>query len=284
VKLRIVAPRQGSVWVRKAFQVFRRQPLGLVSLLAACVFVSLVLGVVPWVGSIATLALGPAVSLLFMIASRRVAAGETAMPGAIVELVSAGRARLIALLNLGLAYVAAMVFLFWLASVLDNGALGSFLASLREAKTTAEVETAAVRAVEPQVQFGLMLRMTFLGLLSVPFWQAPGLVFWGEQAWAKSLFFSCVALWRNKGGFAIYGLAWLALWMLLLALISICAGLLGPERFIVVAAPLIFVFLTIFYASLWFTFDDCFSSSDPVAAARDDEDVDPTDSPTKGSS
>jgi hypothetical protein len=40
--------------------------------------------------------------------------------------------------------------------------------------------------------------------------------------------------------------------------------------------------MTLFYASLWFTFADCFSPSDPLAASRRD-DVDPPDSLTKGS-
>ena len=49
------------------------------------------------------------------------------------------------------------------------------------------------------------------------------------------------------------------------------------------AAPLMLVFMTLFYASLWFTFADCFSPSDPVVASPRD-DVDPPDPLTKGSS
>jgi hypothetical protein len=241
---------------------------------------SLVLGVIPLLGSIATLVLAPAVSLVFMIASRRVEAAQTAMPGAIVELVAAGRSRLLALLKLGLAYVAATFLLFWVASILDGGALASFFATLRDAKLTPE--TAAARVAEPGVQLGLVLRLLFLGLLSIAFWHAPALVYWGDPGWAKSLFFSTVALWRNKAAFAIYSLVWLALFMVLLAIVSIGAGLFGPERFAIVAAPLMLIFMTLFYASLWFTFADCFSPSDTVAASRRD-DVDPPDSLTKGS-
>ncbi len=281
MRLQQVAPGQGTSWVRKGFQVFGRQPLGFASLFATGLFVSLLLGLIPLVGSIAALALAPAVSLLFMIASRRVGAGETAMPGAIVELVTAGRGRLIALLKLGLVYVAATFLLFWLASVLDGGALASFFATMRDAKMTPE--TTAARVAEPGVQFGLMLRLFFLGALSIAFWHAPALVFWGDPGWAKSLFFSSVALWRNKGAFAVYSLVWLALFLVLLAIVSIGAGLFGPERFALVAVPLMLVFMTLFYASLWFTFADCFSPSDPGAASRRD-DVDPPDSLTKGSS
>ena len=269
MKLQLVAARQGFVWVRKAFQVFVRQPLGFAALFATCLFVFLLLGLIPLVGTIALLLLPPAGSLLFMIASRRVGEGKTAMPGAIVELGSAGRRRLLALLKLGLAYAAATFVVFWLAGVLDGGTLESFLESLPDAKTTPE--SAATRMADPRLQFGLLLRLGFAGALSIPFWHAPALVYWGHQEWAKSLFFSSVAVWRNKAAFAAYGLAWVGLWMLLLAFVSIGVGVFGPQRFTLVATPLTLVFSTIFYASLWFTFADCFTADD-AEPARDGTD------------
>jgi hypothetical protein len=203
------------------------------------------------------------------------------MPGAIVELVSSGKARLLGLLKLGIAYAAATFVLFWLAGVLDGGALESFFESLADAKTTPA--SAAARIADPSLQFGLVLRLVFAGALSIPFWHAPALVFWGGQGWAKSLFFSTIALWRNKGAFVVYGLVWMALWLLLLAIVSIGVGLFGPQRFSLLATPLTLVFSTIFYASLWFTFADCFSADDDAPIAARDR-LDPPDSLTKGSS
>jgi hypothetical protein len=214
-----------------------------------------------------------------MIASRRVVAGQAAMPGAIVTIVTAGRSRLLALLKLGIAYVAATFLLFWLASVLDGGAVASFFNTMRDAQLTPE--TIAARVVEPAVQVGFVLRLLFVSALSVAFWHAPALVFWGDPAWAKSLFFSSVALWRNKGAFTLYGLGWLGLWLILFAVVSIGFGLFGPQRFTLVATPLTLIFLTVYYASLWFTFADCFAPDSDVARPRDDSGT--TDSPTKGS-
>ena len=275
MKLQLVAPRQGLVWVKQAFRVFARQPLGFAALFAACLFVFLLLGLIPLIGTAALLVLPPAGSLLFMIASRRVGEGKHAMPGAIVELASAGRSRLLALLKLGLAYAAATFVVFWIAGILDGGTLEAFLESLPDTKTTPE--SAAVRVTDPRLQFGLILRLLFAGALSIPFWHAPALVHWGRQDWAKSLFFSSVALWRNKGAFGLYGAAWLALWMLLLAFVSIGVGVFGPQRFTLVATPLTLVFSTIFYASLWFTFADCFSSDDGAPPAALVASSDPLD-------
>ena len=102
----------------------------------------------------------------------------------------------------------------------------------------------------------------------------------GGQSWAKSLFFSTVALWRNKGAFAVYGLGWVALWLLLLAVVSLGVGVFGAQRFTFVATPLTLVFSTLFYASLWFTFVDCFAPASADAPQGDTPDPDPF---TKGS-
>ena len=371
MKLQIVAPRRGLDWVRRAFQVFVRQPLGFASLFAACLFVFLLLGLIPVVGTVALLVLPPTGSLLFMIASRLCATGTGPMPAALIELARAGRPRLVALLKLGIVYAAATFFVFWLAGVFDGGALDAFFDTLPDAKTTPESaaarvgdprlqlglllrlvfagalsvpfwhapalielaragrprlvallklgivyaaatffvfwlagvfdggaleaffdtlpdakttpESAAARVGDPRLQLGLLLRLVFAGARSVPFWHAPALIYWGGQSWAKSLFFSTVALWRNKGAFFVYGLAWMALWLLLLAIVSLGVGLFGAQRFTLVATPLTLVFSTIFYASLWFTFADCFAPVAPDAtdvAPSGDPDPDPS---TKGS-
>jgi len=278
MRLQLVAPRRGLDWVRLAIQVFVRQPLGFAALFAACLFVFLLLGLIPVVGTIALLVLPPAGSLLFMIASRLAAAGTGPMPAALIELGGAGRTRLVALLKLGIVYAAATFFVFWLAGVIDGGALEAFFDALPDAKTTPE--SAAARIADPRLQLGLVLRLLFAGALSVPFWHAPALIHWGGQGWAKSLFYSSVALWRNKGAFAVYGLAWVALWLLLLAIVSLGIGLFGAQRFTLVATPLTLVFSTVFYASLWFTFVDCFAPAAADAAPGDDPDPDPF---TKGS-
>ena len=75
----------------------------------------------------------------------------------------------------------------------------------------------------------------------------------------------------------------MALWLLLLAVVSIGVGLFGPQRFTLVATPLTLVFSTVFYASLWFTFADCFAPAEPAAEAPRDDGT-PSDSLTKGSS
>jgi hypothetical protein len=264
MKLRLVPPRQGLAWVRSAFRVFGRQPLGFASLFAACLFVFLLLGLLPVIGTAILLVLPPAGSLLFMIASQRVSRADPAAPAAVAARAAPPPRRLLGLLALGVAYAVSTFVVFWLAGILDGGALEAFFDSLPDDKATPE--TVGTRMSDPMLQFGLLLRLAFAAALSIPFWHAPALVHWAGVPWAKSLFFSSVAVWRNKGAFAVYGLAWAVLWLALLVAVSLGIGLLGPQRFTLIATPLTLLFSTVFYASLWFTFEDSFAASE---AARD---------------
>ena len=76
-----------------------------------------------------------------------------------------------------------------------------------------------------------------LALLSVPFWHAPAIVYWGRQGVARSLVFAMV--------------------------FSVLVALLGMPQSPSLGAVLVFVtaislYLTLMYTSLWFTVAGCF--------------------------
>jgi hypothetical protein len=268
MKLVLVAPREGLVWVRRAFQVFFRQPLGFASLFAVCALVFFTVIRLPWVGEPILLVAAPAGSLLFMIASRRSAAGERPVPGAFIELASADRSRLLRLLQLGLAYLVAALLTIGLIALVEGDALAAFTDATSGAQTSPELT--ADQLADPRLQAGILLRLALGALLSIPFWHAPGLVYWGAQGWAKALFFSAMAIWRNKGAFTVYGLAWLGLGLALAMLLALIIGLTGLTPANYIATPLVLLFTTVLYASLWFTFAGCFSedgAAQPLAGA-----------------
>ncbi len=100
-----VRPGEGVSWVRRAFQVFFRQPFGFAGLFAACALVFFALISIPVVGEAILVVLAPVGTLVFMIAARRTAAGARPLPGAFAELLAALRPRQVELLKLGLAYL-----------------------------------------------------------------------------------------------------------------------------------------------------------------------------------
>ena len=98
--------------------------------------------------------------------------------------------------------------------------------------------------------------------LSLPFWHAPALVYWGGQGVAQALFSSTLAVWRAKGAFLVYGLAMAGLVAVFGMVTALLLGLFGaPELAGLVAMPAALMFSTVFYVSLIFTFNDSFGQT-----------------------
>ncbi|MGZ5156019.1 MAG: BPSS1780 family membrane protein [Caldimonas sp.] len=254
-----VEPGEGVAWVRRAFQVFFRQPFGFAGLFAACALAFFGLVSIPVVGESILVVLAPVGTLLFMIAARRTAAGLRPLPGAFAELLAAPRPRLVELLKLGLAYLVAALVAVLLVAAVEGNSVTAFVETVSNPQSTPEAS--AARLADPRLQFGFALRLLLGALLSVPFWHAPGLVWWGGQGWAKALFFSTVAIWRNKGAFAVYGLAWIGLGLVVAMLLGVVVALLGGQQARFIATAIFFFFSTVLYASLWFTFAGCFAEA-----------------------
>ena len=121
------------------------------------------------------------------------------------------------------------------------------------------------------MSIGLLTAAALGTLLSVPFWHAPALVHWGGQGVRQALFSSTLALWRTKGAFVTYMLAWGGV---LLAVrrssAALLFGLIGaPQLAGVVGVPAGLVFSTVFYVSLLFTFNDSFGAAPSAPRDRD---------------
>ncbi len=251
MKLHVVAPRQGAVWVRRGFQMLMRQPLGYAALFATCLFALLAFGLMPLLGSIAFSVL-PIAALLFMIASRRVEAGLAPLPGAFVEFGRSGRPVLVGLATLAVVCGLSVLGVLWIGNIIDGGALEALQKSMLAA------DELQAPPADTALRGGLIARLALLLLISVPAWHAPALVCWGGQSWFKALVFSAVACWRNKAAFAVYAACWLGVWMLMAMLVSLTVALVGQAHAAAVVVPLSLAFWTAVGASLYFTFADCF--------------------------
>ena len=260
MKLRVVRARQGALWVRNGFRIFFRKPMAFAMLFASFLFGALVLLMLPLAGSVLLLAALPLVTLGFMIATQVALKGGFPLPGVFMQPLRVDASRRLAMLKLGLVYAAATFVIMWLADVVDGGKFEALQDAMANTKTP--VEDIRERLLDAQLQAGLAVRLGLAALLSLPFWHAPALVHWGSQTWGQSLFFSAVACWRNKGAFGVYGLTWAAVIMLFGVLVSTVFGLLGqPQLMAVAAMPAGLMFSTVFYASLFFTFADCFEQA-----------------------
>jgi hypothetical protein len=116
---------------------------------------------------------------------------------------------------------------------------------------------------EPRLLWGLITRFGLAACLSVPFWHAPALVYWQGQSVGQALFSSTLALWRCKGAFTMYSLAWVVVIAIFGALIGLLFSLFDARQLAgVIAMPAGLMFSTVFYVSLIFIYEGCFSHTD----------------------
>lgn len=265
MRLQTLPARQGAHWVGQGFRVFAKRPLAFAALFTSVLLAFLAVKLVPLLMFV-ILPLMPLVSLGFMIATRTVLQGGFPTPRVFIEPLSGDRSRTMAMLKLGVIYAVATFLIMWLGDLVDGGGPETLLDATSTTASGSDAAAVAL-ATTPAPLLGLLLRFGLAGLLSVPFWHAPALVFWHGQGCAKSLFASTVACWRNRGAFALYSVAWLGV---ILALSLVCAlvfAVVGqPELLMAASVPMSLIVATVYYASLYPTFADCFVADDEPSA------------------
>ncbi|MGE5451232.1 MAG: BPSS1780 family membrane protein [Acidobacteriota bacterium] len=254
MKLRLVPATQGLIWLRHGLLTCWHQSLGFLGLMGLITSVALLLMTVPLLGPLLFMGALPMVWMGFMLATRRVLAGQRITPVVLLEPWRGPDAPKKEWLQLGGAYIAAMILAMQLADWFGPGA-----EALSQANEQAKDVVALIR--DPQVQADLLWRWALTLPVSLLFWHTPALVLWGRVPIGKALFFSLVASWRNLSAFVLYGLGWVGVAAVLGLLIRTIA-LLSPEPAIAEILAVILGMWTAgaFYASLYFTVVDCFES------------------------
>jgi hypothetical protein len=253
-----VAPRQGLAWVRRGFSAFARRPLALAGLFALFLFCALMLMLVPLLGGIAVLLSLPLVSLGFMLATQAIEHQRVPLPGVFFAPLRTDAKRRIALLQLGIGYALASFVVVGLTDWLDGGKFEALQAAMASQSEDSRQQVDALLS-DGQLQAGVALRLLMAAALAVPFWHAPALVHWGGQGALQALFSSTLACWRNKGAFVAFAAGWVLLVGLFVLLVNLLAmALQAPAAITAVVMPAALMFSTVFYASLYFTFADCF--------------------------
>lgn len=264
MKLKTVRAAQGVQWLRAGCRVFLRQPLAYTALLALCGIGAWVLSELPLVGPLLALVLTPAVNVAFMLATREVLTGHAPGPRLLLAPLRDPLHRK-RLLQAGTAYATTMVVALLMAHVLDGGQLTESMLAVAEGRSSPE----AVQQ-DPGFLFAVLLRLGLLSLVSLMFWHVPALVCWGRMTVGKALFANAVGCWNARGAFLVYGLTWFGLLMLFVLLMRTVLAVFGltdhPMATTQAVVPMAMLASTVFYASLYFSFVDCFDLSDGDAA------------------
>jgi hypothetical protein len=263
MRLKSVPASQGIEWVRRGFATLARRPMAFVGLSSAFVFVMALSLRFPWLLLLLVAAL-PMISLGFMNATRQVGDPTVSTLAAFIAPLRPGHAHGRVLLLLTLVYFAASVVVGLLSSLIYGDAFGALLEV--QASDAPNPGAVAERIADPRLGTGMLVQITLATLLSIPFWHAPALVFWGGQGVSQALFSSTIACWRNRGAFVLYGVAFGALVLLFMLFSAVLLGLLGTGPLVaMLALSISLVIPAAFYASLYHTFIGCFEGPDDRA-------------------
>ena len=255
MKLNIVPARTGIQWVKLGIKTFFKQPLALAGLFFMFMAAMSVLSMVPLIGNALALALLPAATLGLMAATQEATKGKFPMPSVLISSFRAGKAQMRAMLLLGGLYAVGFLLVMGVSALIDGGNFARMY--LLGGSLTRE----AVMA--PEFQSAMWVSMALYLPLSLMFWHAPALVHWHGVPPVKSLFFSLVACLRNFGAFAVFGLAWSAVFVVVgMAVTLIATGVGGPTAAGAAMFPAAMLLAAMFFTSIYFTYQASFDADE----------------------
>lgn len=255
MKLRHVPASTGLQWVRLGMKTFLRQPLAMSGLFFMFMAVISVLAVLPFFGTALATLLTPAINLALMSATREADAGRFPMPVQLLTAFRGGPDKTRGMLTLGGLYGLGMLVILLLVGLIEG--------SPEVPSTLTPEEAMRGMLSSPALWLGIALMMPLQMLL----WHAPALLFWHGVPPVKSLFFSLMACWSNKGALLVFLLGWSVVFVVFSLGLSLVAALLGGSQVAgLIVYPAVLFMASMFFTSIWFTFRDSFDADDaPVS-------------------
>jgi hypothetical protein len=253
MKLRNVPAGTGLQWVKLGVTTFFRQPLALSGLFFMFMATVSVLSIIPLIGTAISAVLTPAANLGLMAASREASAGRFPMPSTLVSALRGSREQTRAMLMLGAMYAGCLLLVLATAALLGPSAPPG------EVETSVTPEMMQSLLGSPGLWLALLVYIPVLMM----FWHAPALVHWHGVSPGKSLFFSLLACWRNKGAMLVYMLGWVGIFLLAGLFMSLLSSLLGgASTMSFIMYPAVLLMASMFHTSIYFTFRDSFVTDD----------------------
>jgi hypothetical protein len=265
VTLRTVPALAGWRWITRGWQLLKANPIHIHMAFFFFLGTLGVVSMIPFIGSVLASMLMPALYLGVMATIAQAEKTSSTQPATLLDALGSPfkrdtsgehqgqRSTFKRLATLGLVYTAAVFVMFAVYYFFDGGAA---FGAMMKGEAAAKVPLDAAQASAAQMQ----LAGSLIGLLlcyvpvSLAFWFTQQLVGWHGQSITKALFFSWLGCWRNKTAFAVYALAWVAIFMTAAFVMTTLSSLLGASSLVGIMITPITLFLMVwvfcsFYAS-----------------------------------
>lgn len=245
----------GLTWLRSGWNLFLRQPLLIVILVALGPMVLLTIEVIPYFGSALGMMAMPALLIGMLNVCRAVDAGELPSLRNYASALRDAPVR-VQLLKIGVFCAIALAIVVVLMSLLfpDSGATGTPAASAPSASTPAGApadstysradskspgavagldadKDSSKESANGQPGGGEMAPTLIVLALGIPLqmalWFSPALVAWHRMPAEKAMFFSFFASWRNRWAILVFLLAYLSLAVLAMLAVEFVKSAMG---------------------------------------------------------
>ena len=255
----------GWRWIKLAWQQFKAQPRRWLAAVALVYLVTFVLSLVPVVGSLASMILGPVLAGGLMLgAQSQERTGQLRVTTAFDGFSQHG----LSLALVGLLYLLGLFLAFMVAGLLAL-ATGVLTADSLEALSSTDPNVAAT-ALGPGLLLFLLIAMLSLVPLLMAYWFAPVLVALEGMGAAEAMLTSFRACWKNMIPLLVFGLVLFFILIGASLLFGILAGLLSAisETLMVVTVllllPLMLVFAALVVLSIYTAYRDVFFADTPA--------------------
>jgi hypothetical protein len=252
MQLKQAKARDGYLWIRQGFWLFKKNPLAFFMLIFLYIFIAQFMILIPVFGVFAVLLLTPALTVGFMTACQMVIRGERVAPSVyLVGLKNVDSSIRKNLLVLGTIYAFLVLILSLIAS--------AFIDFQQLIPMLTEQKAPTIREVK-ELYFSLGIGVCLYVPIAMLMWFAPVLVAWEKMSVGQALFSSWVACWTNKAAFiyylAIWGIIVVAAPFFMEAILD-SFGARAAIPFLI--PPYSMAALTVMYCSFFATWKACFN-------------------------
>jgi hypothetical protein len=248
----------GWAWLKQGAGMFRKQPAGLTTLLFADILISVLVGVIPFIGPMVAIVLVPCFSLAFMQACLLIDQNQRVTPD--ILLTGFRQPAVKTLLKVGLVYLA--VF-FVLAMVLRFAVDPDILKQAESGANPADIQR-----VNGGDMLGLLavFLLQAIAVLTLSF-TAP-LTYWQKMETGKAVFYSFFAVLRAGRAFCVLLISWFAILFGLCIVIAMLLGQSGAARIVIMW--LFFLFFLLLQCALYAAYRQIFGTpaAQPVSLTK----------------
>jgi hypothetical protein len=264
MRIKTLPAKTGTQWLRQAFGLLKKQPLRVATAVVVFFTITVLTSGIPAIGPLISLALSPVLGLCLCSFFRAIDNNKVPTLKDFIAPLQISNPAITRLVLVGVIHSLGCLLLLYLTSLVDGGV---FMKMIRGA---IKLNDPALK--EPALMWGALSFTALLIPFQAALWYAPQFVGWHNLGITQSLFYSFVAVWRNRGAFLNFAVSWIFLSLCMLIAYAILGSILvaligksgGPMAGLIQVPGSIFL-STLVYGAFWYSYTDILINDETVS-------------------